>query len=131
MGIHGWGDDITAAFEETAAAMFELIADIDGLDAKQEIPIFCEGNDPEELLVEFLNSLIARADIAELVLAKITIDGIVKADNHWTLNARAFGAPRDDAKERFLTEVKAATYYGADVKAGEGGRWEARCVVDL
>jgi SHS2 domain-containing protein len=131
MGIRGWGGSPAEAFEEAAAAMFELTADLRGLDPRHEAALSCTGDGPEELLVEFLNALIARADLDEVVFVRVTIDDLARTGKHWTLTARALGAARDAAAGRFLTEVKAATYYGAAVVRDDDGRWEARCVVDL
>ena len=119
------------AFEETALAMFELIADLGGLAAEREAVVSCDGSDREELLVEFLNSLLSKADIDGLVLVHVEIERLDRRREQWTLAARAMGAPLERAAGRFFTEVKAATYYGASVRMSEEGRWEARCVVDL
>lgn len=119
------------AFEETALAMFELIADLGGLAAERETVVSCDGSDREELLVEFLNGLLSKAGIDGLVLVHVKIERLEGRGRQWTLAARALGAPLERAAGRFLTEVKAATYYGASVRMGEKGRWEAQCVVDL
>ncbi len=131
MGIHGWGSSCAEAFEETAAAMFELMAELEGVESDREVAVSCEGTDLEELLVEFLNGLILRADIEDVVLERVAVDRLEYAGGRWRLAARARGLPRERAAGRFLTEVKAATYYGASVSENSEGRWEARCVVDL
>ncbi len=131
MGIHGWGASMAEAFEETALAMFELIAVLDGLGAERETVVSCDGSDAEELLVEFLNGLLSKAGIDDMVLISVEIERLERRGDQWTLAARALGVPLERAAGRFLTEVKAATYYGASVRMDGGGRWEARCVVDL
>lgn len=131
MGIHGWGSSCADAFEETAEAMFELMAELEGLESDRDVAVSCEGTDLEELLVEFLNRLILQADIEDVVLERVTIDRLEYTGGRWLLTARARGLPREQAAGRFLIEVKAATYYGASVRESSEGRWEARCVVDL
>ncbi|HUV36728.1 MAG TPA: archease [Patescibacteria group bacterium] len=131
MGIRGWGAGIPEAFEEAARAMFELAAELDGLAADREVSVSCEGTDAEELLVEFLNTLLTRADLEDLVFVRVSIDRLGKDGGSWRLGARVMGAPRERAAGRLLTEVKAATYYGASVRMSGEGLWEARCVVDL
>jgi SHS2 domain-containing protein len=131
MGVHGWGGSMAAAFEETALAMFELIAVLDGLAAERETIVSCDGSDAEELLVEFLNGLLSKAGVGDMVLVSVEIERLERREERWTLAARALGVPVERAAGRYLTEVKAATYYGASVRMNEGGRWEARCVVDL
>lgn len=131
MGIRGWGGGMAEAFEETALAMFELMADIDGLAADRAVHVSCAGADREELLVEFLNALLSRTDIDEVVLVSVEITALERRGDEWMLAARARCAPRAHAAGRLLAEVKAATYYGASVRESGRGRWEARCVVDL
>jgi SHS2 domain-containing protein len=103
MGICGWGDSIIAAFEETAASMFELMADLDGLGADRDAAVSCG----------------------------VVVDRLEKTAGGWILTAHARGASRENAAGRLLAEVKAATYCGASVIEKGEGRWEARCVVDL
>ena len=131
MGIRGWGGTLEAALEETAASMFELTADIHGLEPRIEVTITCSGKDEGELLVEFLNALICAADVNELILCTTVIGSIKKSRDGWSLEATARGVPREEVAGRLLVEVKAATYCGISVAKDGEGRWAAQCVVDL
>ncbi len=131
MGIRGWGDTLEQAFEETAMAMAELCADRKCLETTATLKVECEGEDLTELLLEFLNSLLAEADRAGLVLGTVSVDKIYEENGRFKLKARAMCAPYESAREALLIEVKAATYYGASVKRSESGGWIAQCVVDL
>ena len=131
MGVRGWGTDARDAFEEVASAMFELMVETAGLESHGSVSITCEGNGYEELLIEFLNVLIARADLEDMVFISVRIDRMELEGEKWVLEATAEGVPRERVRDRLLTEVKAATYYGALVKRAESGTWEAQCVVDL
>ena len=131
MGIRGWGGSLEAALEETAASMFELMADIRGLVPRVDVTIACTGKDEEELLVEFLNTLIYKADIEELILCDTVIERLEKNAQEWSLEAAARGVPRKEITEKLLMEVKAATYCGISVAETEEGKWTAQCVVDL
>lgn len=133
MGICGWGPLESDAFEETALAMFELIADGKELKPTTTVDIEAEGNSLEELLVEFLNALLTKADIGELVFLAVETE-IVNADcatGKYSLRACAHGIPRDSVKDRLIREVKAATYCGASVQRDPSVGLRARCVVDL
>ena len=131
MGIHGWGCGVSEAFEEIALAMFELMAELDGLVGDRETTVSCEAADRKELLVEFLNAIITRVDIEDMAPVRVSIERLGERAGHWTLAARVLGTSRENAAGRFLSEVKAATYCGASVLERGEGRWEARCVVDL
>jgi SHS2 domain-containing protein len=131
MGLHGWGPGIPEAFEEIALAMFELIAESGDEAGMWQTSIRCEGRDLDELLVEFLNSLLARADIDDVVFRSVDIEDVKREDEMWEMKAVAFGTPREQARKYLRAEVKAATYCGVLVKKTDTDRWETRCVVDM
>jgi len=131
MGVRGWGTDAREAFEEIAIAMFELMVETGGLEPLGSVSIACDGNGYEELLIEFLNTLLSRAHLEEMMFTGVRIDRMEQKGEKWTVEATARGVPRERVRDRLLTEVKAATYYGASVKRIESGVWEAQCVVDL
>lgn len=131
MGIRGWGRSGREAFEEIASAMFELMAQADGIVPTKVIPVACGADDLEGLLIEFLNTLLGRSDVQGIIPIAVTIKSFEERGGRWTLEAEMAGAAAADLSGRLLTEVKAATYYGARVRETEAGVWEARCVVDL
>jgi SHS2 domain-containing protein len=131
MGISGWGPAVEQAFEETALAMFELMIDCNGLEPNVELAIEAEGKTLTELLVEFLNRFLRDADIEGVAFLSVGVDSITERSGSFRLEGRARGISREEARDRLLVEVKAATYYGASVKEDEKGFWVARCVVDL
>jgi SHS2 domain-containing protein len=133
MGISGWGQSGKEAFEEMALAMFELIVDGEGIAPRMSVDIRATGEDEEELLVDFLNNLLMRADIEELVFLDVEVKFM--AGNHATreffLKAVARGVPLDEVRDRLLREVKAVTYYGVSLGRDEKGNSRATVVVDL
>lgn len=132
MGIVGWGAGQGEAFEEIAAAMFELIAGKAwGETITSEVPIRCEGRRRVDLLVEFLNELLTMADIEDVVFTSVSVVRLEHENDLWKLEALAAGVRREAAGWRLQREVKAATYCGARVGEAGAGIWEARCVVDL
>jgi SHS2 domain-containing protein len=131
MGLRGWGESIQQAFEEIAKAMFELTADVRGLNATREVGIHCRGSDREELLIELLNNLLLRSDIDGVVFVDLDIERLDDEAGLYTVEATAHGVPMREVKDRLLIEVKAATYCGASVKEDESGMWSACCVVDV
>lgn len=133
MGISGWGPDEPVAFKETALAMFELIVDGEGLEPKRDVDIEAAGNSYEELLVDFLNMLLTRADIEELVFLDVEMKALSSnAENdEYYLRAIARGVPRDGVRNSLLREVKAVTYFGVSVGRDESGNTRATVVVDL
>lgn len=131
MGIQGWGRTPVEAFEEIAAAMFELMVDAHGITASRRVSVAVEGIDLTELLLEFLNALLSKADVSGTVFLKAIVSTLEKREGAWIVEAVAEGVSLEEAQDRLLVEVKAATYYGASVKENEAGAWVTRCVVDL
>jgi len=131
MGIRGWGQTPAEAFEEVAAAMFELMVNAEGLAPSRKIRISREGSDLVELLLEYLNGLLSEADVAGIVPFKVSVGALEEREKKWIIEAIAEGAPAAGAPGRLLVEVKAATYYGASVRERKRGMWIAQCVVDL
>ncbi len=133
MGLAGWGRHENEAFEEVALAMFELIVDGEGIEPRRNVSIRAEGEDDEELLVDFLNTLLMVADLEELVFLDVEVrkTGGDFATGEFFLDAVARGVPIDEVKDRLIREVKAVTYYGVSVGRDENGCTKATVVVDL
>jgi len=131
MGIRGWGETPAEAFEETALAMFDLIIDRRSAEREEDYSLSLGGRDLTGLLVEFLNELLSLADIEDSAFVSVKIMRLEGDCGEWDLDAVVGGIPRDRCRKRLLSEVKAATWYGASVEREKGGRWVAGCVVDL
>jgi len=131
MGIRGWGRTPGEAFEEAAAAMFELMVDTGGLAPSIRSTISREGADLTELFIEFLNGMLSDADLSGTVYLGAAITRLENTNGTWALDAAIDGVPVADVRDRLRIEVKAATYCGASVRDSDPGSWVAQCVVDL
>jgi SHS2 domain-containing protein len=126
MGIAGRGPTMEEAFSQAARAMFGLMVDMDQVRPRKQVSVECQGNDLAELFVEWLNALLAEADIHRMALARFRVDSL--SDSH--LAGCAWGEPLDTQRHHPKIEVKAATYAMLFV-GSEKGQYVARCVVDL
>lgn len=131
MGIRGWGATKEDAFREVGLALAELMLDVEDIDAEDKIEVECSEPELEDLLVEFLNSLLYRLDVEELVCVDLDVESIEHNRGFYNIKANAGCIKRSSVKKRLLDEVKAATYYGAKVEMSGSGIWEAVCVVDM
>lgn len=131
MGLRGWGDTPAEAFEETALAMFDLMIDRKGTAAENEYSISIGGRGLTDLLIEFLNELLSLADVEDAAFVSVSINRLIGEGEEWDLDAVIGGIPRGRCMKRLISEVKAATWYGASVDRATDGRWIAGCVVDL
>ncbi|MBW1695202.1 MAG: archease [Deltaproteobacteria bacterium] len=125
-GIHVFGSDIKALFENAAHAMFELMIDTGELKSLTKRQIVVQGDDWPDLMVNWLRELLAIWNIDQLVVkdteilstADFKIDAIVKAD------------PFDPTKHEIKMEIKAVTYHQIDVHRGSTG-WESKIIFDV
>ena len=126
MGIEGRGSTLEEAFSQAARALFDLMLEIDQVRPLEEISIHCQAHDQEELLVEWLNGLLAQADLEGMALGKFRVDRLGPNE----LEGRAWGESFDAQRHHPRTEVKAATYAMLFV-GQERDEQVVRCVVDL
>ena len=131
MGLRGWGISPAQAFEEAALAMFDLMVDRRGAVAQKEFRLSIGGMDLTGLLVEFLNELLSLADLEDMAFVSVMIERFEGEGKEWELDAVVGGLPRGKCRKRLLSEVKAATWYGASVGRESDSRWTAGCVVDM
>jgi SHS2 domain-containing protein len=124
IGLIGRGASPEEAFESAALAMFGIMTDVGAVRPERTVALEFEEADIELALVRWLNLLLATAREHGMVFARFCLDhnGVV-----W--RGSATGEAWRDGLERG-TEVKGATLTMLKVEA-RGGRWEARCVVDV
>ena len=130
MGVKAWGESYEEAFQEAGKAMFSLMFDLDKVKASDRIKIEVDAPGQPELLVEWLNELLAQKDINNLVLADFQVEKIVSVDDHCHLVGWARGEKFDESKHKVKTEVKAATYSGLKC-GGEDGEIYCQCILDV
>jgi len=125
IGIRGYGASLEEAFQNAATALFSVMADIGTINREEKRTITVTAPDRELLLVEWLNALLALADIEHMVFAgfEVRIDGN-------SLCGSAWGEKLDRIRHELKVEVKAATYHMLSVQERDGA-YVAQCVVDV
>jgi SHS2 domain-containing protein len=132
IGIRGIGKNLQEAFEEAAKAMFEVMFDLRHVTKDIYISVNVNAQNVEELLVEWLNALLAEKDIHNAVFAHFKIEKIEQAeDGSWVLEGKAYGEEMNIEKHKPEVEVKAATYSQLKVYQDKNKLWVAQCVVDV
>jgi protein archease len=130
VGVRGFGATPADAFENTAAALFALLAeDLSTVRRVVEERFELEAPGLPELLVAFLNELISIADARQLVFGSFSVD-IERRPASYHLAAVAWGEPFDPDRHQPTVQPKGATYTALRVSP-EAGRWVAQCVVDV
>ncbi len=129
IGVRGTGRTPQEAFSEAAAALFSVMADVSLLKKKPDVSfsLSCRADAPEDLLVEFLNSLLTQAALRRCVLSDVRVMRMDETGLEALVSGVKAGT---DTARCMRTEVKGATYCGLKV-AKRGGKWTAQCVVDV
>jgi len=126
IGVHGWGADPAESFERAAIALTAIVVDPSSINRKTSIEITCKAATLEDLLVEWLNSVIFEMASGRLVFGAFDV---VLTDT--TLTATAWGELLDPDRHEPAVEPKGATYTALRVAQTADRRWDAQCVVDV
>jgi SHS2 domain-containing protein len=126
VGIRGFGVLPDEAFEGIALALTGAVCDPAAVFPNHRVDIHCDAVDIEELLYEWLNSVIYQMATRHMLfsLYRVTIVG-----TH--LGAEAWGERVDPERHQPATEVKGATYTDLSVAELTPGHWRAQCIIDV
>ncbi len=122
--FEAYGRDFRELLENAAYAMFETICQQDKVKPEKKVLITAKGSSEKELLVDWLQKLIAAVDTEEMFFSRFTITGL--KDNR--LKAEIYGEPVEPSKGE--TVVKAVTYYKLALGRGRKG-YTARVSLDI
>ena len=125
IGIRGFGTTLEEAFANAAEALYSVMVDITRVDQKEFRGVNVSADDQGQLLVEWLNALLAVSDIERMVFSRFEVR--IEGDR---LAGTAWGEHLDRTRHHAHVEVKGATYHMLDIRQ-ENGLFVAQCVVDV
>ncbi len=128
VGVDVEADDLAQAFSEAGLALFGIMTETEGFEAKTEVQVSATGDDLESLLYNWLEELIFTFDTERLILVRIEV-GDISADPP-SIRATCFGEEFDQSVHGSGTEVKAITYHRMKVEVGDE-RVHLRYFVDI
>ncbi len=117
IGVRAFGRDLKELFSNAAFAMFDIIADLEGLKGELEQSFELSASDEEELLVAWLDELLYNFYTKEIIFFKFDIEEL----SGTCLKAKALGRPVGSNRNRLKTEIKAATYSDLAIKKSDAG----------
>ena len=111
IGVRVFGETLKELFENAAFAMFDILADLDGL--KGEITQDFELTAPnhEELLISWLDELLYNFYAKNIIFYKFEVTELSED----VIRAKASGRSVSENRNRLKTEIKAATYYNLKI----------------
>ena len=117
IGIRAYGRTLKELFENAAFAMFDVIADLEGLKTSVTQKLELKADNYEELLIAFLDELLYAFYTKALIFSKFDIEKLT--ENYIKVNAH--GRPIGENRNRLKTEIKAATYSDLEIKKAADG----------
>ena len=130
IGVRGIGATLEEALTEGARAMLHVMVNPETVTPMVEIPVRCQASDLASLFVALLNELLYLREVRATTLIDVRIIRLEKVGSDWVLEGLAVGEPLAPDKHEFLTEVKAATYFGLKTYV-EDDQYVVQCVVDV
>ena len=125
IGVVGIGPTKAEAFRQAALALTAVVTDPSRVKPLQPVPVFCQAESDELLLVEWLNALVYEMAVRAMLFGDFTVE-----IDRGTLRATAFGELVDIDRHEPAVEIKGATLTALQVSEGPNG-WRAQCVVDV
>lgn len=129
IGIEVRGRTLARLFENAARGMFSLLADPGKVRPDRKLRVSAEGNDRENLLVNWLNELLYLQSVKKMIFSGFEIKSMSR-ERGYRLSAEIRGrklAPEDKPLE---FELKAATYHGLKIRSSARG-YAARIIFDI
>jgi SHS2 domain-containing protein len=126
VGLIVHGVSLPALFANAAEGMFALMAELAGVQEREERTIEVEGSDWGGLLVSWLSELLFFLDSQEMLFRRFEIRELVP----YRLRVTAFGEPINRDRHMLHFAVKAVTKHMLEVRQ-EDGHWRAQILFDI
>jgi SHS2 domain-containing protein len=113
--VAAYGKDLAEAFESAAVAMFDVMTEVEKVKAKVEDHVEVEAEDEYALLYSWLEDLLVKSDINEMLYSKFEISSINKTLEGFRLKAKIWGEKFNPEKHLQKVGVKAVTYHRMEI----------------
>jgi SHS2 domain-containing protein len=113
--VAAYGKNLAEAFESAAAAMFDVMTEVEKVKAKVEDRVGIEAEDEYALLYSWLEDLLVKSDINEMLYSKFKILSINKTSDGFRLKAKIWGEKFNPRKHPQKVGVKAVTYHRMEI----------------
>ena len=111
IGVRVFGTTLKELFENAAFAMFDILADLDGINGEITQDFELTAPNYEELLISWLDELLYNFYTKKIIFFKFEVRELSQD----LVRAKAYGRSVNDNRNRLKTEIKAATYYNLKI----------------
>ena|SRR3989338_5722518 len=128
IAYEAYGKNLNELFENAAFSIFEMMADIKTVEAKQKIEVNLENEKIDNLLYDFLSEILFLKDSKYVVFRQVKASVAEGKQNK--LHAVLEGDAINQEKQRLENDIKAITMHMFELKKEKNG-YKARIVVDI
>ena len=126
LGLEIWAPDAARLYALAAEVLMALVADARGAAPELERAVRITGDDPADLLVHWLNTVLLESELAKAVWTRAEVQVLTPTALEATLRGSRF----DPARQTFLREVKAVSHHALQLELNEQA-CRCRLVLDL
>jgi SHS2 domain-containing protein len=126
LGLEVWAPDAPRLYALAAEVLMALVADARGAAPELARAVRITGDDPADLLVHWLNTVLLESELAKAVWTHAEVQVLTPT----VLEATLRGSRFDPARLTFLREVKAVSHHALVLELNERA-CRCRLVLDL
>ncbi len=126
LGLEVWAPSPARLYGLAAEALMAQIVDVCGAQPELELPLSLTGDDPSDLLVHWLNTVLLESDLARAAWIRADVRELTPT----SLEATLSGVRRDASRHIFLREVKAVSHHALSLEL-TGPVCRCRLVLDI
>jgi SHS2 domain-containing protein len=126
--FRAYGGNFRELLENSAEAMCSVMYDLGKVKAKTKVEVGVEGKNREELLHNFLGSVLFEMQSRGMLFARFKVKEL--DENSGLLKAALFGEKMNAARHGLKTEVKAVTWHKFFARR-EGNKWVSQVLLDV
>lgn len=128
--IAAYGDSLAEAFENAAVAMFDVMTEVEKVNREAEESVEAEGEDLYALLYSWLEALLTKSEINEMLYSKFKILEMSKVGERYRLAAKIWGEKFNPKKHPQKAGVKAVTYHRMQITE-KNGKVKLKFILDI
>ena len=113
--IEAYGETLEEAFENAAAAMTDVMTELEKVEAKTEESFVVEAQDEPALLYSWLEELLLEFELKDKLYSRFEVSCIEETSEGFRLRAKAWGEKYDPERHPSKVGIKAATYHQMEI----------------
>lgn len=113
--VEAYGNSLEEAFENAALATFDVMTEIEKVEAKIEENLEVEAPDEYALLYSWVEELLVRFELDSKIYSRFKILRIQKTPGGFKLRAKAWGELYDPKKHPTKVGIKSITYHQMEI----------------